>query len=155
MNGPEEECPAGLSSARHPARATANKRPSKGRSRLGSLQSERRRSPRSPDRWEASDQRRTGRRHLQEGGVSCVRDHFSREPFRNQGQALDLPWWLPRVHPPQTRTCQRRTFPVVSELPIERLMRATQVWVEQARRRASKFRPAVPLAASCARRRLT
>ena len=32
----------GLSSAGHPARATANKRPSKGRSRLGSLQSERR-----------------------------------------------------------------------------------------------------------------
>jgi hypothetical protein len=27
MNGPEEECPVGLSSAGHPARATANKRP--------------------------------------------------------------------------------------------------------------------------------
>jgi hypothetical protein len=29
---------------------------------------------------------------------------------------------------PRTRTCHRRTFPVVSELPIERLTRATQAW---------------------------
>jgi hypothetical protein len=44
--------------------------------------------PRSPYRWEASDQRRTGRRHLREGGVSCVRGLFPRAPFRIQGQAL-------------------------------------------------------------------
>ncbi|MGH9561720.1 MAG: hypothetical protein ACRD3S_09725, partial [Terracidiphilus sp.] len=30
------------------------------------------------------------------------------------------------------------TFPVLSELPIKRLTQATRVWVEQARRRASK-----------------
>jgi hypothetical protein len=84
--------------------------------------------PHSPYRWEASDQRRTGKRHLLEGGVSCVRDLFLRAPFRIQGQALALPWWLPKVFPPQTRTCQRWTFPVVSELPIERLMQATQAW---------------------------
>lgn len=44
---------------------------------------------------------------------------------------------LLKTVPPKTLTCQRVTFPVLSELPITRLTQATQGWVEQARRGAS------------------
>ncbi|SPE28857.1 hypothetical protein SBA5_70022 [Candidatus Sulfotelmatomonas gaucii] len=126
MYRPLEERPASLSNTGHPARATANERPSKGKSLPGSLQPE---------------QRKAATLHL--AGRPVTKAGFE-TPLR--GVAF-LTFGITSTRPllkkllSTSRTCHAPGFAVLSELPIKRLTRATRAWVEQARRRAKQISP--------------
>jgi hypothetical protein len=69
--------------------------------------------------WEASDQHGTAKRHSERSGVSCVRAVLGRGA--RSGDKVSA-----------KSTCQPRRLPVVSDLPIKRLTRATRQAIEMA-----------------------
>jgi hypothetical protein len=98
-----------------PARATANEAaPPKGKPAGRPCRRRGGYNHRPHPTWEASDQRRTAKRHSVESGVSCIWCFLGQTP--------------PRETPlPANGTCQPRRLSVVSDLPIKRLTRATPI----------------------------
>jgi hypothetical protein len=115
-----------------PGRATANERPSKRDKPTGEPVFGAEQTARSSTLWEASDQRRAPtpilKRHSYGWRFVRLAASFGGLSPSSLCRSRSLPASLPKAVPHQTSTCHRGTFPVVSELPIKRLTRATRVW---------------------------
>ena len=96
------------------------------------------RVPQSCFRWEASDQRGSQKAPLPQRVAFCVCGITIAAALSCDVSFSWICNALPKTFPPVRRTCHSWTFPVLSELPIERLTQAIQARVEQARRRVRK-----------------